>query len=55
MSPTDVKKKVRSYPTKWDEAISDAKRKIRGLNETVAFYKLRKKAGDQWPEPATHN
>jgi hypothetical protein len=39
--------------TKWDEAISDAKRRIKALESTIAFYKQRKKAGDPWPAVST--
>jgi hypothetical protein len=40
--------------TKWDEAIADAKRKIRRLEYTIAVYKKMKRSGDQWPG-ATQN
>lgn len=35
--------------TKWDEAISDAKQKIKALKVTIAVYRQRKKAGELWP------
>jgi hypothetical protein len=49
MSINDVKEKVKPNRTKWDEAICDAKKRIRALQSTIAFYRQRKKAGDQWP------
>jgi len=53
MSSNDVKGKIR---TKWDEAISDANRKIKALEAAIAFYRKSKKAGDPWPtERATEN
>jgi len=36
---------------KWDEAIADAKRKIRELRMTIKVYQESKKAGDRWPGP----
>jgi hypothetical protein len=56
MSITKVKKKMKKYPTKWDEAIADAKRKIADLKSSIAYFRQRRKAGDQWPvESATQN
>ncbi len=46
MSIKEVKDKVGQKRTKWDEAISDAKRKIKGLQYTIAVYRERKKSGD---------
>jgi hypothetical protein len=40
--------------TGWDEAISDARRKIRGLEFSIAVFRQRKKAGEPWPG-ATQN
>jgi hypothetical protein len=54
MSITKVKKK--EFRTKWDEAIADAKRKIRSLELSVAYFRQRRKAGEPWPsDSATHN
>jgi len=47
--------KMERTRTEWDEAISDAKKKIRDLQFTIAVYRRRKKAGESWPEPATQN
>ena len=56
MSIQKSRKKVGKHPTKWDEAIADAKHKIRGLKSSVAFFRRSKKAGDPWPsESATQN
>lgn len=42
--------------TPWDEAIADAKRKIRALEQTIRVYRERKRIGDPWPSDlATHN
>jgi hypothetical protein len=42
--------------TGWDEAIADAKRKIKELSFSIAVFRARKKAGEPWPgESATHN
>jgi hypothetical protein len=50
-----VKEKVKRPRTKWDEAISDAKRKIKALESTITIYRERKKAGDPWPDASlTH-
>jgi hypothetical protein len=55
-SQEKVGAKIGRKRTKWDEAISDAKRKIRELNFTITVYKQRKKAGDRWPgKSATQN
>ncbi len=35
--------------TKWDEAIADARRKIRALQFSINVFKKKKKAGDVWP------
>jgi len=55
VSTTEVKKKMRSYPTKWDEAIADARQRIRGLKKTIEFFRQSKKKGESWPNPATQN
>jgi hypothetical protein len=49
MSITKRKEKMRVYPTKWDEAIADARRKIRKLKESIVYFRERRKAGDPWP------
>jgi len=49
MSINEVKEKVRPNRTKWDEAILDAKRRIKTLESTIVVYRERKKAGDPWP------
>ena len=49
MSTHAVKKKIRPKRTKWDEAISDAKKKIHALKFTISVYRKRKKAGEPWP------
>jgi hypothetical protein len=51
MSANEVKEKVKAAPTKWDEAITDARRKIKHLESTIDFYRRSKKAGDSWPGP----
>jgi len=33
----------------WDEAIRDAKRKIKGLESTIRVFRERKRAGEPWP------
>jgi hypothetical protein len=39
----------------WDQAISDAKNEIKGLQFSIAVLRKRKTAGEQWPsESATH-
>jgi hypothetical protein len=48
MSITKVKGKS-AKRTKWDEAISDAKKKIKALQFTIAVYKQRKKEREPWP------
>ena len=40
--------------SKWDEATSDAKEKIRGLRYSIRVFEERKKAGEPWPT-ATQN
>lgn len=57
MSYNNVNSKVKtSYPTKWDEAIADARKRIRSLKSAIAYYRIQKKAGEPWPiESATHN
>jgi hypothetical protein len=40
--------------SKWDEAVSDAKKKIKELRYSIRVFKARKKAGEPWPT-ATHN
>jgi hypothetical protein len=42
-------------PTKWGEAISHAKDLIRSLGKSIRAFNERKKAGEPWPESATHN
>jgi hypothetical protein len=55
MSITKVKK-IKSYPTKWDEAIVDARRKIRELKDSIEFFKQRKREKEPWPgDSATQN
>ena|GEM_PF-5795520 len=54
MSITKVKKK--EFRTKWDEAIADAKRKIRSLESSIDYFRQKRKAHEPWPgESATHN
>lgn len=36
--------------SKWDEAIADAKAKIKRLRSSIAIFEARKTAGDRWPE-----
>jgi hypothetical protein len=56
MSITKVKGKMCSKRTKWDEAISDAKKRIKALKFTITVFRQRKKAGEPWPiNSATHN
>jgi hypothetical protein len=44
-----IKPEIKSFQTKWDEAIEDAKEKIRQLHMTIRVYRARKEAGDSWP------
>ncbi len=37
MSITESNKRLQVFPTKWDEAISDANCKIRGLKRTIGW------------------
>jgi hypothetical protein len=38
----------------WDQAISDAKKRIKDLQFSISVFRHRKKAGDSWPgESAT--
>jgi hypothetical protein len=39
----------------WDEAISDAKRKIKGLQFSISIFRQRKRAGEPWPGGETQN
>lgn len=39
----------KKFETKWDEAIADAKDKIKGLRYSISVYRQRKLAGDTWP------
>jgi hypothetical protein len=55
MSIVKVKKKMRQYPTKWDEAIADARKKIAGLKSSIAFFRRQRKVGEPWPGAATRN
>jgi hypothetical protein len=43
----DGEEKVKK--SKWDEAIFDAKQKIRGLRNSIRVFEARKKAGEPWP------
>jgi hypothetical protein len=43
------KPKISHLENKWDEAIADAKEKIRRLRLTIRVYKEHKKAGEVWP------
>jgi hypothetical protein len=36
--------------TKWDEAIADAKKKIRNLRYTIEVYRRMKRDGEPWPD-----
>lgn len=45
----------RKAKTKWDEAIADAKLKIKRLEQAIEVYRKMKKNGDSWPSPATRN
>jgi hypothetical protein len=46
----------KSPSTRWDEAISDAKKKIKALQYTIFVYRQRKKSGEPWPgDSATQN
>ncbi|HTZ75416.1 MAG TPA: hypothetical protein VMB47_15950 [Candidatus Aquilonibacter sp.] len=49
MSSTSQAENKLQYRTKWDEAIADARRKIKSLNRTIAIFKERKRAGEIWP------
>jgi hypothetical protein len=53
MSITNIKNyiqpEISNLDPRWDEAIFDAKEKIRKLRNTIAVYKARKQAGDVWP------
>lgn len=50
------KAKGRRIRSGWDEAISDAKKKIKGLQFSISVFRQRKKAGDPWPrQSATQN
>jgi hypothetical protein len=40
--------------SRWDEAISDAKKKIKDLEFSISVFRQRKKAGESWPT-ATQN
>jgi hypothetical protein len=46
------KNKAKAKFSGWDKAIADAQRKIRSLHESIAVFKARKKAGEQWPDVA---
>ena len=39
--------------TRWDEAISDAKKRIRSLRYSIRVFEARKKAGEVWPDDST--
>lgn len=45
--------------TPWDEAIADAKQKIRRLEHSIVIFRKQKKAGIAWPVSpkgeSTHN
>ena len=43
-------KNEQRYETKWDEAIADAKEKIKRLRYSIAVYEQRKLVGDRWPD-----
>lgn len=53
MSTLKVKKfihpEINNLDSQWDEAIADAREKIRSLRLTIRVYKSRKMAGDKWP------
>ena len=42
-------KKLSKSKTKWDEAISDAKRMIEKLKAAIEVYEERKAKGEPWP------
>ena len=37
------------FRTKWDEAIADAKQKIKNLEYAIEVYRKMKSAGEPWP------
>jgi hypothetical protein len=52
MSIERVKRNLRSQEksfTPWDEAIRDAKLKIRKLQASIRVFRENKKAGETWP------
>jgi hypothetical protein len=49
MSATKMQEKNRKKLSGWDQAISDAKTRIKGLKRAIETYRERKKAGDPWP------
>lgn len=53
MSTTKPRRKSAENPTGWDEAIKDAKAKIKTLRNTIKVYTERKKTGEPWPGPGT--
>ena len=53
MSVAKSRGKIDGTRTKWDDAIDDAKRKIKALKMTILIYRQRKKDGDPWPSSQT--
>jgi hypothetical protein len=47
--------KARRSSNPWDDAITEAKQKIRALRYTIRVYEARKRAGDPWPGSATQH
>ena len=46
---SDNLRKQKTARNGWNEAIRDAKRKIRDLESTIQVFRERMKAGDPWP------
>ncbi len=49
MSITKSSRISEKAQTKWDEAIADAKKKIKGLEFSIQIFRKRKRAGEPWP------
>ena len=49
MTTTHVKTERKAKVSQWDEAISDARRKMAGLRFTIKTYQRMKDAGEPWP------
>ena len=48
-------KRTKTQKTGWDQAIADAKEKIKKLQFSIKVFREHKKAGEPWPDSATQN